>query len=370
MKYTIPLFFCFIACTAAFCQSGIDIENLYQLRVHRPDSSAVKNHLKYIKVYSGKGKSAPGLLSAKYFDTCGYLTRLVKIDNVFLHDTCFIQVNRTKKGQVIVTTSINRKALESIKSNDNEWVKYKKYMSLSTCKNKYFSLENVYYVHPDSTFGIVTYADGARIDSSSDRDYLAGLDPITEDDMPKPDSVYHGDTLVISKLELNGSQKIIASRFILKGYNELVKAQVLEFRNDTLLYYRYNTWVYDHKRRVVLYREIHDTTIFVTESTQYNDLTGSKIISIDAYPSNNQIDKVFVYDSANRLIEAVKYVNDYSVKLSNFIRIKYSSTYGYHNNGLPRQESSYANGNLREAIWYRYGYYPLTTPAPQKTSYR
>lgn len=368
MKHILFVVFLSFAFRMTFCQTGIDIENLYQLRVQDPDSLANAQHLKSIKIYSTKAKSSPKLKSEKYFDAGGYLIRLVKIDEFYLKDTCNISINHYPGGLIFVNTKINRKALERIKSADNEWFQYKSYRDHSTSHNKYFSLNTVYHFRRDSTFGIVTFIDGVKFDSINHRHFLAGLNSSSTEVHASIDSVYNSDTLVLIQQELFGDQKTVARRYFLKGYEHPIKAEVLKFRNDSLLYNRYNTWQYDNKKRLVLYKEIQDTTVFVTEATSYNETTGSKMVMIDAYPSDNRIDKIWVYDSANRMIESVKFVSDYSIKEAKFNIIKYSTFYYYNDKGMIQTESNYTNDQLKETISYRYSYFPPTVTPAQKTS--
>ncbi len=332
-----------------FCQTGIDYQNLYQLKIQDEDSTASALKLASIAVYRKEKDKPRRLESKKEFDRSGNLIRIVVIDYDYLKDTCITSIRRLSKKEFYVITRIKRTSLKKINSRNNDWFKYKEYLDISNSKNKYFVISSFYRIKSDSSFDIITHVDDKIIDSSNQKSLFAIDDYGDRIKLMNFDSTINNDTLIISKTEIDGVFKTIGRRYFLKNEGNPIKAEVIKYNNDSLLYNRTNIWAYDEELRIVLYKELQDGKAYVTESTIYDSANGTKTIYNDSYPSDNKTDKIWRYDSHNRIIESAKFSESNSVNNT--------TKYSYDEHGLLIKMSYFTNGKFKYAESFEHKFY-------------
>jgi len=339
-------------------QDGIDLANLYELKIFKTDSLILSHHTTKVLCFEHNSlKLKRTKVFEKTFDRFGRIVEFTEFNKN--GDSLTLKLVYKSDGlKLIATIPISIVSFHST-SNENSWEfynwdGYKIFFDRTENKNVLL-FKREYKLTGDSSIETFTTVNGGKTLHNTFRySFNSGSKEKLNAGENVPDTIFHKDTLILNQFEINDGGITTTKSFFYK--ENLIQRDVFFSYGDSIVEYQISLFDYDDKNRPVLIKEyVKDNsklTLISTKKIKYD--TEGKTEYEDKNISDGKTDEIKKYDRSFQLIGRIFYQNFFDYKNNKSVMRKVEYKMNYTKKGLIEKERLYINNTPTRVRFFKY----------------
>lgn len=332
------------------CQTRLDERNVYEWRVQRPDTVAIKRNMKSYSITVIDARGRQTLAFEKRFNRAHFLTKMAIYDGDQPWSNPQMDVERWGKDSLKVVNRLNKNALSVFADTGLEHLIV---IAARHNDSAYFTVESIYKLQKDTGINVITIVDGQNLGKVHFHSLLSPLPPPPVIVL-HTDTTFRGDTMVVRSVDNNDTPFIgIKTFYILKGQTDPFRVETRGYQGDSLLWYSWESRSFDAKQRMTSHVICsRDGELYkLREHIVYNDSLREKDVFDNTASDPNQTNSNRVYHYKNGLCVQVDYPSgDKQGMYQQYF-------YTYYPNGLYKDITKMKFGKFEFKRVYHYTYY-------------
>lgn len=302
-----------ILVSGLYSQTNIDFNNIDLDRIHQPDSLAQRIRLKSKKIFRRWADEKERMEYVTVFNKKGYRVKEINYGIEATSDTIETIIEIFPDSMFEVTYKLDtqkqlRLGRSSYFSSYEDQIKH--------CEDKGipFVLRLLYKANADSTFEIVSFVNGKKLDSIHYISNCKMVHDAKNEDQPyvAKDTVKINDSLVVVTIDTSDLSLTRVKRvYFVPGSHDWVKEEYLNFNESNKLVHQGITYRnFDSIGRITYYAQQIGGEFTEIERTNY-DSFGAKTVQRSANPAEGKRfpDNVANYDRNGRLMKVIRNSN-------------------------------------------------------------